>query len=108
MLSSSVFPRCVRLPGLPGRVGVLCRKCARKLGPQAAQVRLGAAERVAASMAGRLRELLLGAAVLCRALPGSSGNDSVPHVELFVRSGPKNFLVPVNNSILMEYEYLQL
>ncbi|XP_045448202.1 tudor domain-containing protein 7 [Melitaea cinxia] len=75
---------------------------------QAAQVRLGAAERVAASMAGRLRELLLGAAVLCRALPGSSGNDSVPHVELFVRSGPKNFLVPVNNSILMEYEYLQL
>ncbi|CAH2102571.1 unnamed protein product [Euphydryas editha] len=72
---------------------------------QAAQVRLGAAERVAGSMAARLRELLLGAAVLCRALPGG---DAVPHVELFVRSGPKNFLVPVNNSILMEYEYLQL
>lgn len=74
---------------------------------QAAAVRLGAAERVAASMAGRLRELLLGAAVLCRALPGAAG-DAAPHVELFVRSGPKNFLVPVNNSILMEYEYLQL
>lgn len=87
---------CVRLPEL------ICRRWA-----QALAVRLGAAERVAASMAGRLRELLLGAAVLCRALPGAA-NDPVPHVELFVRSGPKNFLVPVNNSILMEYEYLQL
>ncbi|XP_026493738.2 tudor domain-containing protein 7 [Vanessa tameamea] len=84
---------------------------------QAVQVRLGAAERVASSMVQRLRELLLGAPVLCRALPASTpttptagGPAGAPaqHVELFARSGPENFLVPVNISILMEYEYLQL
>ncbi|CAH0405405.1 unnamed protein product [Chilo suppressalis] len=73
---------------------------------QAMQVRLGAAERAASSMVPRLRELLLGACVLCRALPPAS--HTPPHVELFVRTGPQNILASVNNAVLMEFEYLQL
>ncbi|CAG9796634.1 unnamed protein product [Diatraea saccharalis] len=79
---------------------------------QALQVRLGSAERAASSMVPRLRDLLLGACVLCRALPsppsGAHSAHSPPHVELFVRTGPQNILASVNNAILMEYEYLQL
>ncbi|XP_049881297.1 tudor domain-containing protein 7 [Pectinophora gossypiella] len=76
---------------------------------QAMHVRLGAAERAATSMAGRLRELLLGQRVLCRALPAanvSPAPPAAPHVELFVRTGPQNILASVNNAILMEFEYL--
>ncbi|CAH2238235.1 jg11514 [Pararge aegeria aegeria] len=81
--------------------------------PQAQQVRLGSAERAASSMVPRLRELLLDACVLCRAVPASPTHTSaltpgVMHVELFVRTGPRNILASVNNSILMEYEELQL
>lgn len=72
------------------------------------QVRLGAADRAAAGMVGRLRELLLGARVLCRALPAAGAPASPPNVELFVRTGPQNILASVNNAILMEFEYLQL
>lgn len=78
-------------------------------GAQAMQVRLGAAERAAAAMVPRLRELLLDARVLCRALPpanASAATPAAPHVELFVRIGPQSILASVNNSILMEYEYL--
>ncbi|XP_028156043.1 tudor domain-containing protein 7A isoform X1 [Ostrinia furnacalis] len=77
---------------------------------QAMQVRLGAAERAVGGMVGRLRELLLGARVLCRALPAPAPAPapSPPHVELFVRTGPQNILASVNNAILMEFEYLQL
>lgn len=81
---------------------------------QALQVRLGAAERAAGRMVSRLRELVLGARVLCRALPADaspsspSAPSSPPHVELFVRTAPQNLLASVNNSILMEYECLQL
>ncbi|KAM3967660.1 tudor domain-containing protein 7 tapas [Aphomia sociella] len=75
---------------------------------QAMQVRLGAAERAAGSMVARLRELVLGARVLCRALPAPAPAPATPtHVELFVRTGPQNILASVNNSILMEYECLQ-
>ncbi|XP_026319524.1 tudor domain-containing protein 7A isoform X2 [Hyposmocoma kahamanoa] len=74
--------------------------------PQAIQVRLGSAERAASSMVSRLRELLLGACVVCRALPSSGGTASAQHVELFVRTGPQNILASVNNAILMEYEFL--
>ncbi|XP_045772816.1 tudor domain-containing protein 7 [Maniola jurtina] len=69
--------------------------------PQAQAVRLGAAERVAGAMVARLRELLLGECVLCRTLPGAA-----PHVELFVRLPTLNILASVNNSILMEYDYI--
>ncbi|CAG4978862.1 unnamed protein product [Parnassius apollo] len=75
--------------------------------PQAMQVRLGPAERVASKMAGRLRELLLGQRVLCRALPAASpapAPSAPPNVELFVRFGPQQMLVPVNNSIILEYD----
>ncbi|XP_022821442.1 tudor domain-containing protein 7 isoform X3 [Spodoptera litura] len=78
--------------------------------PQAVSVRLGPAERAAGGMVPRLRELLLGARVLCRALPaagGAGGAPAIPHVELFVRTGPQNILASVNNAILMEYDYLQ-
>ncbi|XP_047985623.1 tudor domain-containing protein 7 [Leguminivora glycinivorella] len=74
---------------------------------QAKQVRLGPAERAAHGMAARLRELLLQARVLCRALPAPAAPAAPPHVELFVRTGPQNILASVNNAILMEYEYLQ-
>ncbi|KAH9636554.1 hypothetical protein HF086_014815 [Spodoptera exigua] len=55
--------------------------------PQAVSVRLGPAERAAAGMVARLRDLLLGARVLCRALPaggagGAPGDGNAPHVEL--------------------------
>ncbi|XP_068626612.1 tudor domain-containing protein 7A [Battus philenor] len=73
--------------------------------PQAIQVRLGHAERAAANMTERLRELLLNTSVLCRALPSTTPGPL--HVELFVRSGPQRILVPVNHSIIMEYDYLQ-
>lgn len=75
------------------------------------QVRLGAAERAASSMVARLREMLLGVRVLCRALPAGAGAGAgagAPHVELFVRLGPQHILTSVNNSILVEYECLQL
>ncbi|XP_075972301.1 tudor domain-containing protein 7 tapas isoform X2 [Anticarsia gemmatalis] len=72
---------------------------------QALAVRLGAAERAAGAMVARLRELLLGARVLCRALPSSA--PGAPHVELFVRTGPQHILASVNNSIVMEYDFLQ-
>ncbi|XP_059050429.1 tudor domain-containing protein 7 [Achroia grisella] len=81
---------------------------------QARAVRLGAAERAAGSMAARLRELVLGARVLCRALPApaaaaaAAAAGDAPHVELFVRTGPQDMLASVNNAILMEYECLQL
>ncbi|XP_045493317.1 tudor domain-containing protein 7 [Colias croceus] len=75
---------------------------------QAMQVRLGSAERAAAAMAGRLRELLLGVRVLCRALPAAPHAQGPPHVELFVRTGPQKILLSVNNSILAEYDCLQL
>ncbi|XP_013176763.1 PREDICTED: tudor domain-containing protein 7 [Papilio xuthus] len=76
---------------------------------QAIQVRLGSAERVAASMATRLRELLVGASVLCRASPAphSPHPHPCPDVELYVRSGPNHLLGSVNDSILIEYEYLK-
>lgn len=79
---------------------------------QAVSVRLGPAERAAGGMVPRLRELLLGARVLCRALPAAGGAAAggapvAPHVELFVRTGPQNILASVNNAILMEYDYLQ-
>lgn len=76
---------------------------------QALSVRLGQADRAAGSMVARLRELLLGARVLCRALPPPSGAPALapPHVELFVRTGPQHILASVNNAILMEYDYLQ-
>lgn len=80
---------------------------------QALSVRLGPAERAAGAMVPRLRELLLGARVLCRALgpasppaPGA-GPAAAPHVELFVRTGPQHILASVNNAIVMEYDYLQ-
>ena len=66
-------------------------------------MRLGPAERAAGGMAARLRSLLLGARVLCRALEAGSP----PAVELFVRTGPQNILASVNNAILMEYDFLQ-
>ncbi|CAK1539974.1 unnamed protein product [Leptosia nina] len=78
---------------------------------QAMQVRLGpAAESVASSMVDRLRDLLLGERVLCRAAASSPAfvSTSAPHVELYVRPGPQTPLVPVNHSIVGEYEYLQL
>ncbi|CAH2050370.1 unnamed protein product, partial [Iphiclides podalirius] len=77
--------------------------------PQAIQVRLGPAERAAAAMAGRLREMLIGACVLCRGLPApAAGLGGPPHVELFVRFGPQAMLASVNNCILTEYDFLQL
>ncbi|XP_052744074.1 tudor domain-containing protein 7B [Bicyclus anynana] len=78
--------------------------------PQAQQVRLSGVERVAGGMVARLRELLIGARVLCRAAPDSRQHASAPApapVELFVRSGPLNILASVNNAILLEYEYQQ-
>lgn len=75
-------------------------------------MRLGSAERVAASMAPRLRELLVGASVLCRAAPAQHSPHAThpnpcPDVELYVRSGPNHLLGSVNDSILIEYEYLK-
>ncbi|XP_049692223.2 tudor domain-containing protein 7 isoform X1 [Helicoverpa armigera] len=75
---------------------------------QAVAVRLGPAERAAAAMVARLRELLLHTSVLCRAQPPAPGAaPAAPSVELFVRTGPQNILASVNNAILMEYDYLQ-
>ncbi|XP_012549270.1 tudor domain-containing protein 7 isoform X1 [Bombyx mori] len=73
---------------------------------QAMLVRLGHAERAAAAMVSRLRELVLDQRVLCRALPGTGAASSAPHVELFVRTEPQNMLASVNNDIFMEHEYL--
>ncbi|CAH0592425.1 unnamed protein product [Chrysodeixis includens] len=74
---------------------------------QALAVRLGQAERAAAALVARLRELVLGARVLCRALPTHAGAPGAPHVALFVRTGPQNILASVNDAIIMEYDYLQ-
>ncbi|KAJ0182545.1 hypothetical protein K1T71_001914 [Dendrolimus kikuchii] len=79
--------------------------------PQAMQVRLGTAERAAGGMVARLRELLLRRRVLCRAVPPAqhapTTSHAPPHVELFVRTGPQNMLASVNNSVLIEYDFLQ-
>ncbi|XP_061385760.1 tudor domain-containing protein 7 [Danaus plexippus] len=76
---------------------------------QAKQVRLGPAERAAGSMVSRLRDMLLGASVLCRALPASAPSPgSPPNVELYARWGPQHMLASVNDGILMEYELIQL
>ncbi|KAG6440568.1 hypothetical protein O3G_MSEX001309 [Manduca sexta] len=80
---------------------------------QAMQVRLGQAERAATGMVSRLRELLLGARVLCRALAPPAAHaphaaPAPPNVELFVRTAPQNILASVNNAILLEYDHLQL
>ncbi|XP_072943788.1 tudor domain-containing protein 7B isoform X2 [Epargyreus clarus] len=80
---------------------------------QAMQVRLGAADRAAGSMAARLRQLLLGERVLCRALPAPppaaapAQTPQTPHVELFVRSGPQKILASVNNNILLEHDLVE-
>lgn len=63
-------------------------------------------ERVEGSMAPRLRELLLGARVLCRAGGPAPHGDAAPSLELFVRTGRHNLLVSVNHCIIVEYDYL--
>ncbi|XP_041975226.1 tudor domain-containing protein 7B [Aricia agestis] len=73
---------------------------------QALQVRLAGAEAAAAAMVGRLRELLVGARVLCRAVGAPPPAPAAPQVELFVRTGPQNMLASVNNDITLQHEQL--
>lgn len=75
--------------------------------PQAIQVKLSGVEVLPGPLVERVRQLLLGRPVLCRAVAGPSGPGATPAVEFFVRTQPQNILASVNNAINIEWDMIK-